>query len=107
MTGRDPLTGLLEGQRRVRGQGRGVGPPAGGITPTLNLRRLGARIRQARRDAGLSQDAFAWEAGIHRTHASLIERGRSDPRLSTLARIARALNVNLAELLAGVEKDPR
>ena len=48
---------------------------------------------------GLSQEALADAAGLHRTHVSLIERHRRSVRLETLVRIACALKVEPAALI--------
>ncbi|WAC64024.1 helix-turn-helix transcriptional regulator [Pseudoxanthomonas sp. SL93] len=56
-------------------------------------------IRAHRIALGLSQEAFADQIGMHRTQYGAIEQGRKDCRLSTLLRIAHALDVDLWELL--------
>jgi len=48
-------------------------------------------VREARVAAGLSQEALAEAAGLHRTYISLLERSRRSPSLSTLDAIGRAL----------------
>lgn len=48
-----------------------------------------------RRGLGLSQHAVADRAGLTQTYLSKIERGKVDPRLSTLADIARAESMEL------------
>jgi transcriptional regulator with XRE-family HTH domain len=63
------------------------------------MRCFGDRLRRVRLNKGLSQEALADAAGLHRTHISLIERGRRSVRLETLERLARALGVQPAELL--------
>jgi transcriptional regulator with XRE-family HTH domain len=64
---------------------------------------LGERIRQRRRDAGLSQQGLAVAAGLSISVIAQLEQGqRDDPRVSTLAAIARALGVRL-DVLAGIE----
>lgn len=50
----------------------------------------------------MSQEALGQAAGIHRTEVSLLERGMREPRLGTIVRVARAMNVAPADLLAGV-----
>ena len=65
-------------------------------------KRLGARIRAIRLKRGLSQEAFADACGIHRTHQSLLERGRLNVKIQTLRLIARELKVTLSELFDGV-----
>ncbi len=59
---------------------------------------LARTLRQLRRDRELSQEALAHAAGLHPKHLSEIERGNKDPRASTVARLADALGVTIAEL---------
>jgi transcriptional regulator with XRE-family HTH domain len=65
---------------------------------------FGERLREARLDRGLSQDALAATAQLHHTHISLLERGRRDPTLETLVRLARALNLTPGELVAQLQR---
>jgi len=60
--------------------------------------RFAARVRQLREAAGLSQEVLAKKAGLHRTHISLIETGKRLARLDTVAQIAAALGVPVADL---------
>ena len=62
-------------------------------------KRFGARLRECRRAAGLSQEQLGFAAGLHRTEISLLERGGRDARLSTVARLARALGHEPADLV--------
>jgi transcriptional regulator with XRE-family HTH domain len=66
--------------------------------------RLGSAIRKLRMDAGISQEALAGRAKLHRTTMSEIERGRSNVSIDIAERIARALGVRLSELLAEAER---
>ena len=52
---------------------------------------IGQAIQLARSKRKLSQAALAKRAGISVSYLSLLERGRRDPPLSTLQRIAAAL----------------
>ncbi|XUM01203.1 helix-turn-helix transcriptional regulator [Streptomyces venezuelae ATCC 10712] len=60
---------------------------------------IGARIRDARVRAELSQLALAELCGVDHKTIHRIEYGASDPSLSLLLRIARALDVPLAALV--------
>ena len=66
---------------------------------------LGSRIRRLRESRNLGQEAFADIAGIHRNHVGLLERGKIDPRLSTLSRVADALGVTISFLLSDALSD--
>ena len=60
---------------------------------------LGQRVKAARERAGLSQDELAQLADIPRSTLSGIEATDKQPRTSTLASLARALNVSLDSLM--------
>jgi transcriptional regulator with XRE-family HTH domain len=62
-------------------------------------RRVGLNVRKYREKKGLSQEALAFEAGIHRTYISGVERGVRNPTVTVLQRIARALKQPAASLL--------
>ena len=66
---------------------------------------FGARLREVRRDRGWSQDRLAQRSGLGRTTVNRLESGRSGgmPRLCTLWRLARALEMTVSDLLLGVE----
>jgi transcriptional regulator with XRE-family HTH domain len=63
---------------------------------------LGANVRRARRDAGLSQMALADRCGLHFTEISRLELAERDPRLTTILKVARGLDMTPSELLDGV-----
>lgn len=60
-------------------------------------------LRARRVAAGLSQEALGKVSGMHFTEISRLERAQRDPRLATIVKLARALNVTSSELLAGVD----
>ena len=62
-------------------------------------KRLGTNLRWLREAKGLSQEAFAFEAGIHRTYVSDIERGARNPTITVVENLAVALGVTASELL--------
>lgn len=61
--------------------------------------RLGANVRRIRLDRGLSQEKLAFDSKIDLTYLGGIERGRRNPSLHVMARIADALSVELRDLL--------
>ncbi len=61
---------------------------------------VGYRIRETRAAQGLSLEQLARLTGISAPALSLIETGKRDPRLTTLKRIADALRVAPATLIA-------
>lgn len=60
---------------------------------------LGTNLRDARKRLGLTQEEVAERSGVHPTEVSRIEAGKRDPRVTTLLRLARALEVRAGELL--------
>jgi transcriptional regulator with XRE-family HTH domain len=65
---------------------------------------LGRELKNIREAAGMSQERLAFEAGVHRTYISLLERDKKSPTFNVLLRICKALNVSAAELVDRVEK---
>ncbi len=63
------------------------------------LLRVGRRIRALRKAAGLTQEELAERIDANVTHLGAIERGRHNPSLMLLARIADALKVSLATVV--------
>jgi transcriptional regulator with XRE-family HTH domain len=63
------------------------------------LSAMGARIRAAREAAGLSQEALADIAGLHRTYVGGVERGERNVTVGSLLTIARSLGLDARELL--------
>lgn len=61
---------------------------------------FGARIRELRKEAKLSQEELAGRAHIATSYLSDLERGQQSPTLDVLNRIVRALNVTLAEFFS-------
>ena len=60
---------------------------------------VGTNVRRARHKAGITQEQLAHEAKIDLTYAGGIERGRRNPSVQVLGRIADALGVEPADLL--------
>jgi transcriptional regulator with XRE-family HTH domain len=55
---------------------------------------FGVRLRQLREAAGLSQEALAERAGLHRFGVAKLERGEREPSWATVRALAKALGVN-------------
>ena len=60
---------------------------------------IGGRIRKERLKRNLKQCELAAKAKISNSYLSDIEVGRTDPSLKTLERIAKALEMDVRELL--------
>lgn len=67
---------------------------------------FGQRMRELRAEHDVSQDKLATRTGIHPTAIGRLERGSREPRLTTILRIARGLQVQPGELLDNLE-DPQ
>ena len=61
--------------------------------------RLGRNIKRLRTAKGLSQEAFAHEADLHRTYVSDIERGARNPTITVVEKLAKPLGVKASALL--------
>jgi transcriptional regulator with XRE-family HTH domain len=61
---------------------------------------VGKNVRTIRQERGITQEKLAFEAEIDLTYVGGIERGKRNPSLLVLARIASALSVHLTKLLA-------
>lgn len=64
---------------------------------------LGRRIAYLRKKKKMSQLTLALEADINKNYISDLERGRRNPTLMILARICRALKIDLSTLLQGIQ----
>ena len=62
--------------------------------------RLARNLRRLREAKGWSQEEFAFEANIHRTYVSDIERGARNPTITVVEKLAIPLGVTVSELLA-------
>lgn len=66
---------------------------------------FGKVVRRRRERLGLSQEAFAAKAAIHRTYASSIERGKVQISITIAYQLAQALEVRLSQLWKDVERE--
>ena len=64
-------------------------------------------VKYHRKRLGISQEAFAQKAGIHRTYASSVERGRVQVSIAIASQIADALEIPLSKLFRDVERFAR
>lgn len=62
--------------------------------------RVGAKVRTLREAQAISQEELAHRAGVHRTYISQVERATKNATLVSADRIAKALGVSLATLVA-------
>jgi XRE family transcriptional regulator, regulator of sulfur utilization len=61
-----------------------------------------ANLRQERKRLKLSQEALGEGCGLNMSEISRLERSQRDPRLATIVKLARALEIPAARLLDGI-----
>ena len=75
--------------------------------PRSFLRPVGDKVRETRARRGMTLDQLAAASGLSKGLLSKIENFRAVPSLPVLATVARALEIDLAELVADVHVRPR
>jgi transcriptional regulator with XRE-family HTH domain len=60
--------------------------------------RFGKAVRRRRRELDLSQEKLAEYAELHRTYISSIERGKMNPSLENVEKLAQALKISISAL---------
>src|SRR5271157_3313951 len=68
---------------------------------------IGRRIRTLREAKGLSQADIEKRSGLLRSYVSRVENGHTAPSLSTLEKIAKAIEVEPYQLLSGEPRPPK
>jgi transcriptional regulator with XRE-family HTH domain len=61
---------------------------------------FGRNVRKVRQQRRMTQEMLAFEAKIDLTYVGGIERGKRNPSLSVMARIAAALSIPLTKLIS-------
>lgn len=98
---------LRSGLLRVGRMGLDIMPPVTPIPPRNETTRMfGERLRVAREELGLSQEAAAQRCGIHWTQLGKVERGQRSLRLETLVKILDGLDLDAGALLNGLPVPP-
>jgi transcriptional regulator with XRE-family HTH domain len=64
--------------------------------------KFGRRVSSLRRTKGLSQEALAEKAELHRNYVGGIERGERNVGLRNVYRLARALGITVSRLFRGI-----
>ncbi len=67
-------------------------------------KKFGIVVRRQREKLGLSQEAFAEKAGVHRTYMSSIELGKVQVSIQVAHQLATALGIPLSRLWRFVEE---
>jgi transcriptional regulator with XRE-family HTH domain len=63
------------------------------------LKQFGDRVREIRKERGLSQEQLSFMADLHRTYIGMIERGEKNITLINIEKIARAFNMSINDLM--------
>ena len=63
---------------------------------------MGKRIRELRKQLGLSQEKFALKIGMDRTYFASVEAGKRNIAIVNIKKIAEGLGVSLSELFKGI-----
>ena len=64
--------------------------------------KVGARIREVREKAGLSQKDMAYSADLDRSYVAGVENGQRNISIVNLEKIANSLGVSLSELFKDI-----
>ena len=75
-----------------------------GNTPITLQAAFGLALRALRLDAAMSQEQLGLESSVQRNFISLIETGQNQPTISTVFKLAAALDVRPSKLVALAEK---
>jgi len=59
-------------------------------------------LRSRRQAAGMSQEQLAERTGLHPTEISRLERAAREPRLGTMLKLAKGLDIGIEKLVAGI-----
>ena len=62
-------------------------------------KKLGQNLKRIRKGKGISQGDIVRKLGMPKSFVSNIENGKTNPTLATIAKLAKALNVNIEELI--------
>ena len=72
-----------------------------GVPTKTILQTLGDEVQKRRKRRNLTQEALAFEVGVHTNVMGRLERGLTDNKVLTPFNIAMGLNTPLADLIAG------
>ncbi|XJZ27514.1 helix-turn-helix domain-containing protein [Bacillota bacterium Lsc_1132] len=67
---------------------------------------IGERIRNIRKEKGLSQEKLADIANLHTTYIGQLERGEKNATLESIEKVANALEISLEDLFRSIRPNP-
>lgn len=82
-------------------------PMRGSDDMQIDYELIGERLKKARVEKGYSQEITSEKLDISVAYLSRIERGTSKINLTRLSEICDILDVSIAEILTGVEKESK
>ena len=59
---------------------------------------FGDKVRELRKEKGISQEELSYKADLHRTYIGMIERAEKNLTLTNIEKIAKALDVDIKSL---------
>ncbi len=68
-------------------------------------KQLGEKIKELRKETGLSQEKFALKIDMDRTYFATVESGKRNISLQNIEKIAKGLNITISELFEGIGED--
>ncbi|KSV57679.1 helix-turn-helix domain-containing protein [Acetivibrio ethanolgignens] len=68
-------------------------------------KQLGEKIKELRKEIGLSQEKFALKIDMDRTYFATVESGKRNISLQNIEKIANGLGVTISELFEGIGGD--
>jgi transcriptional regulator with XRE-family HTH domain len=68
------------------------------------LVQFGEKVRELRKEKGLSQEELSYKSDLHRTYIGMIERAEKNITLLNIEKIAKGLNVDLRDFFNSTKK---
>lgn len=66
---------------------------------------FGIVLRRLRKQAGFTQEGLGFEAGLERTFISMLELGQRQPTITTIFKLAKALDRSAKDLIGLIEAE--
>lgn len=60
---------------------------------------FGNKVRELRKEKGVSQEQLSFKADLHRTYIGMIERGEKNITIINIEKISKALEISINELM--------
>lgn len=71
------------------------------------LEEFGERVKDLRKNMGLSQEKFALKINMDRTYLASVEAGNRNISLKNIEKIADGFDMSISELFEGVENEKK